>query len=1095
MMTTDTRPQVFISYSTEDIHFVKLLRPRLEAEQIDYWIDRKDLQPGTPSWEDAIREAIKNASAVILIASPHSRRSRYVRDEIAIAEMTGRKIYPIWANGDHWIDCVSLGMGQTQYIDLRGDRRFETNFPDLVQALRSLSPELAYTPPPVQPLPPGVVRRSPYKGLSAFKEEDKDDFFGRAVAVKELIERVGERVNAKQGRLLAVMGASGSGKSSVVMAGLLPRLKAGALLGSEGWLYIPPITPTNMPLRALIRGLTRALPENLFGTTEEDELRQPNGQGLVKLAYKLKQRTLLFIDQFEELFMPGVQPEERDQYINLIVQAANEPDGNLTVLLTLRADFYDRPMNYRDLGELITRHQYGLLPMTLSELREAVEAPALRPDVGLAFEPGLVGEIVFDLRESKDKMALAGALPLLQFTLEQLYERRDTSGAVHTLTMQAYEDIGGVSGAISRHAEAVFTALDEEAQGRLERVFVRLINVDERGEPTRQRTPLTHFVSDRAALRLIATLVQARLLMTNRDEQMATLEVAHESLLRNWERLSKWIEQTAEKKRLLQKLEMDATYWAQRGKPRDQYRYIHEQISEIEAIRESWGITFGSLVDEFLQPEIERLIDDLAGYSFEPKTGTAVERLYNIGSAAVPALSNALNSSDVRIRQNAAELLGRIGDPSSALSLLSSLADTNENVKDRAAQALQELGEDAIPRLIAAIDDTNATVRYNALMELARLGDVVIPHLNIAISDPNESVRSNATLALTQLDDANVVDPLITVLSDKNAILRRMAAEALGRMGDARATPPLRAALLDTDSEVRSSVASALGQLRDMQAVDPLIKSLNDVSSKVRVNAAVSLGKLGDARAALPLIVAFADKDEDVRTNAVNALGELADTSTEETLISGFANEDIETRRKTAEVLMKLEDGFNLDQLVIALTDVNEGVRDGAIAAFTLLGDVRVIEPLIAELSHVDNYRRSGAAAILGKFGDKRAVTSLIAMLNDPSKNVRENVVESLGLLKDVHALDSLITTLSDPDNYIRGKSAEALGRLGDKRAIDSLITALADENELVRGRAVEALSQWDDIRVTTALAKLESDPSNWVRNMAQKALNCFRND
>ncbi len=847
-MTMTASPYVFISYSSKDHHFVERLRAKLQNADIPYWIDREGLHAGTTNWEKAIRVAIKRSHAVVYVVSPNAFNSPIVEGEIAIAQMSGKIIYPVWAFGEEWIECVPMEMIKAQRIDMRHDRddKLESNFPQLLRALQGAMPEIAYASPPVQPIAPGTTRRSPFKGLRSFKEEDARDFFGRAAAIEELTGLFKARVASNQGRLLAVIGASGSGKSSLVMAGLIPRVKRDA--NYADWRYFPPFAPGNTPIRALTRSLNRALPEKSFSAIEDD-LTRPHGRGLVNIGYALDRHSVLLIDQFEELFMSGVNADERDQFINLIVQAANDADSGITVLLTLRADFYDRPTNYRELGALITRNSYTLLPMSLAELREAVENPTRQADVGLQFEPGLVGEIVFDLRASKERMALAGALPLLQFTLEQLYERRDTSGAVHTLTYAAYEAIGGVSGAISQHAEAAFTVLDEAAQGRLGRVFAHLIHVDERGEPTRARVSLENFTGDGDAMRLIDALTDARLLVTDRTGDVATLEVAHEALLRNWERLIRWIEGVVEKKRLLQKLETDAEFWAKRGKLRDQYRYIHEQEIEVRAIQREWGIILAESVEEFLGSEIERLIGDLDDFYLDPKPGLAIERLSEIGNDAVHALIAVLSFGTEEQQMNAAQILGQIGDTHA----LEPLKQLYQNYKGwgriRIGYALGELGD--IEVLDDIIDEVikDSYLDDKAIDALMRLRDVgALDSVLLLLRHPNDEVKARAIDILRYMRDKRAVEPLSVLLTFSGELrVRQGAAVALGEIGDLRAFEPLLQLLSDTDGEMRKIGAYALGYLADSRAVDALSSLLGDPDLEVSRIAAQAIKQITDA--------------------------------------------------------------------------------------------------------------------------------------------------------------------------------------------------------------------------------------------------------
>ncbi len=215
---------VFVTYSRTDTSFVNRLVGDLREQGIDAWIDRFDLELGTPDWEEAIRTAIRGAKAVLLIATPSSRRSRYVKDELGIASMYRRTIYPVWVEGDEWMESVPLGLGSFQAIDARG-AAYEEAVHQLSTAITSLiAPESSRTAAhELRNGTSGFTPRNPYKGLDPFTAQDERDYFGRESVIDELVTRIHQARDSRQ-RLTAIVGASGSGKSSLVMAGLLPRL-------------------------------------------------------------------------------------------------------------------------------------------------------------------------------------------------------------------------------------------------------------------------------------------------------------------------------------------------------------------------------------------------------------------------------------------------------------------------------------------------------------------------------------------------------------------------------------------------------------------------------------------------------------------------------------------------------------------------------------------------------------------------------------------------------------------------------------------------------------------------------------------------------
>src|SRR3989442_4700394 len=284
-------------------------------------------------------------------------------------------------------------------------------------------------------------------------------------------------------------------------------------------------------------------------------------------------------DQFEELFTQTLSEQERQRFIDLLVAAVTEPGGPLIVLLTLRADFYDRPMHYPQLSQLIEAHQKSILPMNPHELRAVIEQPAVLPDVQLLFEDNLVGDLLFEAQGQ------AGALPLLEFTLDQLFQLRDG----HWLTRQAYQQIGGVKGALARHAESTYGSLPSEEHRQLARaLFLRLIEPGAtEQDTTRRRAALAELsLPDPQQTALIwevaDAFVAARLLTTNEVAGTTTIEVSHEALIREWTRLAGWLHEAREDVILQQAISADAAEWARRSRPEDRL-YRGTQLVEAQA--------------------------------------------------------------------------------------------------------------------------------------------------------------------------------------------------------------------------------------------------------------------------------------------------------------------------------------------------------------------------------------------------------------------------------------------------------------------------------------------------------------------------------
>ncbi len=394
--------------------------------------------------------------------------------------------------------------------------------------------------------------RNPYKGLRSFAETDALDFHGRDVLVDDLLRAIGAHP------VVAVVGPSGSGKSSVVRAGLIPALRAGGL-GSKDWL-VTDMFPGSYPFEELEAALMRVAVERPPECIDElisDE------RGLLRVTKQIlpadDSRLLLVIDQFEELFSAVGAEETRRLFLDSLVTIATDERSRMRVVLTMRADFFDRPLEYPEFGDLISAGLVTVSPPTEEGLAQAIAAPARA--VGVDLEPGLVGEIIRDVADQP------GALPLLQYALTELFNRRQGN----VLTLDAYRSTGGVAGALGRRAEELYEGLSPEGKQVARQVFLRLVAVDELSGDTRRRVrqaELKSLAVDQAALdTVLRQFGSFRLLSYDRDPvtRGPTVEVAHEALLREWDRLAGWID--AEREYLLVQRRIGATAreWADSG--------------------------------------------------------------------------------------------------------------------------------------------------------------------------------------------------------------------------------------------------------------------------------------------------------------------------------------------------------------------------------------------------------------------------------------------------------------------------------------------------------------------------------------------------
>ncbi|MBW3546514.1 MAG: winged helix-turn-helix domain-containing protein [Actinobacteria bacterium] len=383
---------------------------------------------------------------------------------------------------------------------------------------------------PAGPLMP--ARRpttNPYKGLRAFGEADADDFFGRSRVVDQLLSSIA--AGDLRSRFLTVVGASGSGKSSVVRAGLLPRLRHGAVAGSESW-YVVAMVPGRSPFDACAEALANVASGP---TAAAIDLRSDGIAATVRRVLPAGAVVVLVVDQFEELFTLTTDEVSRRAFIDQLVELGRDPTSSVRVLATLRADFFDRPLADHALGQLVVDGAVPLLGMSPIELEQAIVEPAARVDVTV--DPSVAAQIIAEVA------GRPGSLPIVQFCLTELFEHRRSD----RITLGDYERLGGIGGAVAERAELIFGSLDESQQSATRLLFLRLVTVDGDQPDLRRRTTRSELLSLPGDAAIAGIVLErfgdARLLTFDHDpgSREQTVEVAHETLLRSWPRLREWI--------------------------------------------------------------------------------------------------------------------------------------------------------------------------------------------------------------------------------------------------------------------------------------------------------------------------------------------------------------------------------------------------------------------------------------------------------------------------------------------------------------------------------------------------------------------------
>jgi energy-coupling factor transporter ATP-binding protein EcfA2 len=439
--------------------------------------------------------------------------------------------------------------------------------------------------------------RSPYKGLEVFEEEDAELFFGRERLIDDLVSRV------KESRTVFITGPSGSGKSSLVRAGLIHTLKQGGIsaLRSEGWLY-ETMKPGREPLKDLALAFSRLkspeLQDYLLAHINETDILNKCAESVLS-AHK-NQRLILFVDQFEEVFTQISQEEERVAFINMLAHAGTVQDGRVIVLFAMRSDFVSNCATYPALNELLSQQFRQIGAMQPEELVSAIALPARR--VGLPIEDELIARIINDMKGEP------GALPLMQFALKDLFDSQQEQGGVVALTLKDYLKHGGIHKALERHADRTFAALSEREQELARSIFSGLIQIGRGTQDTKRTALFDELIPANAKAEDVSAIVQrladARLVITDEQANKDTVTLSHEKLIEAWPWLKKLVNENREVIALQNEIANDAKEWADHERDMS-YLYTGARLGIAQEQVLAGRIRLSGLANEFIDQGIK----------------------------------------------------------------------------------------------------------------------------------------------------------------------------------------------------------------------------------------------------------------------------------------------------------------------------------------------------------------------------------------------------------------------------------------------------------------------------------------------------------
>ena len=491
-------------------------------------------------------------------------------------------------------------------------------------AVGQLTVYLSQTPTEVEAksaTAPAALGQNPYQGLKAFRETDGDRFFGRELQIEALRERF-QRLHDDRStmRVLPIYGPSGSGKSSLARAGLIPALGKHPLPGRDRGRVVV-LTPGNHPLEALATVLARIAthdPTPVTKTREfKEELLQPNNQpnhqpeefdGLRRIADVFPDIAvsplILLVDQFEELYTLCDDEQERHAFVENLLCAASDRAQHVSVILTMRSDWLGATQQHPHLNQLFSSQGFLVPIMQPEELEIAITEPAKQ--AGYTIDKATVRLLVEESQEHE------AALPLLQFALTQIWEGL-RAGVAPADTL---EHIGGVGGALASEAKRLYGSLTPEQQKIARCIFLALIQLNEDNKITRRRAPLSELITSEQDAPLVRAVIDRFaqpgvwiLITSTNEQQVEMLEVAHEALIRSWGELQEWLKEHWQALRQKRKLEQAASEWKDHQKSKDyllQGRSLRDAREFLQAHKDNTETAPSSLAKDFVRAGIKK---------------------------------------------------------------------------------------------------------------------------------------------------------------------------------------------------------------------------------------------------------------------------------------------------------------------------------------------------------------------------------------------------------------------------------------------------------------------------------------------------------
>ncbi len=722
-------------------------------------------------------------------------------------------------------------------------------------------------------LKPPTPATQPYKFLDSFDLEDADNFFGRDSASAALHQAVA------QARLTVLHARSGAGKTSLLHAGLAPRLIQEDRIPVFARAFNDPVLAVK---RAIAPASAGPWPALLPGLTLSELL----GEVCRSLPRRV-QELVLILDQFEEFFVFRPARGQRQPFIEDFANCYDDKNLPVRFVIALRKDYFSDLAGFEQRISTIFQNHFRLETMSREEAAQAITAPVAKLARPVAYEQDLLAVLLDDLSRGGMK------LPHLQIICTQLYEHASQAGA-QTVDLAAYDHLGRAAGILGDYLNRVLAQFAGSSASLARAILKELVS----SETTKRALALSVLVNHLEATQqdvdeTLARLVNARLLHRDEVDGEIVYELSHEYLIAE---ISRWIDPAElALKQAEELLAREVTNWRIYGTliPRDRLELIYAQHSHLRHFDDTTGeclflsaVRADFAVDEWtrlvsrtsMRPVLTALRDDAS------QAATRRALLRGLGAFWEWPDVAALGDEDSIVRRQGAQALGQQTDTRAVEPLVAALKDKDTGVRKAAADALRQLRDArAMEPLVAALKDSDAGVRKAVARALGQLGNArAVEPLIAAVKNENAGVRSAVAWALGQRGDARAVEPLVAVLKDENAAVRSKGPLASQSPGpELAAQPAIVPSPPQGNRSQRLSRLLTLGQQRTPEATGGLVAALGDEDEQLRWLAALSLQGIGGGTV-IATLKAFIDQAPSAvaREEAEKVLGKLTEEGT-----------------------------------------------------------------------------------------------------------------------------------------------------------------------------------------------------------------------